>query len=113
MASLCALKERHGVDLRSGYKNDQACTEFVEYIHTYTPSFLVVRAMATLTLETSRKSPFSCCTLTHMLRTARSTSVTDFSQFVNPNVPMQKGFFNVLAGTGRASLLGSVVVVPV
>ena len=30
MAPLCALEERHGVDLGSGYKNDQACAEFVE-----------------------------------------------------------------------------------
>ena len=32
MAPLCALEERHGVDLGSGYKNDQACAEFVKYI---------------------------------------------------------------------------------
>ena len=32
MAPLCALEEKHGVDLGSGYKNDKACTTFVEYI---------------------------------------------------------------------------------
>ena len=32
MAPLCTLEEQHGVDLGSGYKNDQACAEFVEYI---------------------------------------------------------------------------------
>ena len=29
MAPLCALEERHGVDLGSGYKNDQACAELL------------------------------------------------------------------------------------
>ena len=32
MAPLCALEEKHGVDLGSGYKNDKACATFVEYI---------------------------------------------------------------------------------
>ena len=32
MSPLCALEEKHGVDLGSGYKNDKACATFVEYI---------------------------------------------------------------------------------
>ena len=32
MAPLCALEEKNGVDLGSGYKNDKACATFVEYI---------------------------------------------------------------------------------
>ena len=32
MAPLCAMEEKHGVDLGSGYKNDKACSTFVEYI---------------------------------------------------------------------------------
>ena len=32
MAPICELEERHGVDLGSGYKNDQACATFVGYI---------------------------------------------------------------------------------
>ena len=32
MGPLCQLEEKHGVDLGSGYKNNQACSVFVEYI---------------------------------------------------------------------------------
>ena len=32
MAPLCQLEICHGVDLGQGYKNDQACATFVEYI---------------------------------------------------------------------------------
>lgn len=32
MAPLCALEEKHGINLGSGYKNDKACATFVEYI---------------------------------------------------------------------------------
>jgi len=32
MAPICELEEKHGVDLGSGYKNDQTCATFVEYI---------------------------------------------------------------------------------
>ena len=32
MAPLCQLEERHGVNLGTGYKNNQACTQFVEFI---------------------------------------------------------------------------------
>ena len=32
MSSLCELEEKHSVDLGSGYKNNQACTAFLEYI---------------------------------------------------------------------------------
>ena len=32
MGSLCALEEKHGVDLGSGYKNDKACATFVHFI---------------------------------------------------------------------------------
>ena len=32
MSSLCELEERRGVDLGSGYKNNQACTTFLEYV---------------------------------------------------------------------------------
>ena len=32
MGPLCELEERHGVDLGQGYKNDQACATFVDYI---------------------------------------------------------------------------------
>ncbi len=32
MASLCDLEIRHGVDLGTGYKNNQACATFVHYI---------------------------------------------------------------------------------
>ena len=30
--AICELEERHGVDLRTAYKNNQACATFVEYI---------------------------------------------------------------------------------
>ena len=32
MASLCELEEKHRVGLGTGYKNDQACANFVHYI---------------------------------------------------------------------------------
>jgi len=32
MGPICELEEKHGVDLGSGYKNDQACATFVSYI---------------------------------------------------------------------------------
>ena len=32
MSPLCQLEEKHGVDLGSGYKNNQACAVFIEYI---------------------------------------------------------------------------------
>ena len=32
MNSLCQLEERHGVNLGQGYKNDLACSMFVDYI---------------------------------------------------------------------------------
>lgn len=32
MAALCELEEKHGVDLGTGYKNNQACSVFVDYI---------------------------------------------------------------------------------
>ena len=32
MAPLCQLEERHGVNLGAGYKNNQACAQFIEYI---------------------------------------------------------------------------------
>jgi hypothetical protein len=32
MASLCDIQIRHGVDLGTGYKYNQACTTFVHYI---------------------------------------------------------------------------------
>ena len=32
MGPLCELEEQRGVDLGQGYKNDQACASFVEYI---------------------------------------------------------------------------------
>ena len=32
MAALCELEVCHGVDLGTGYKNDQACATFIEYI---------------------------------------------------------------------------------
>ena len=32
MAPLCALEEKHGVDLGIGYKNNQACATFVDFI---------------------------------------------------------------------------------
>ena len=32
MKPICELEERHGVDLGQGYKNNQACSSFVEYI---------------------------------------------------------------------------------
>ena len=32
MGPLCQLEEKHGVDLGSGYKNNQACAVFVQYI---------------------------------------------------------------------------------
>ena len=31
MASFCDMEVRHGVDLGSGYKNNQACSTFVHY----------------------------------------------------------------------------------
>ena len=31
MSALCQLEERHGVDLGVGYKDNQACTTFVDY----------------------------------------------------------------------------------
>ena len=32
MAAVCELEEKHGVDLGAGYKNNQACATFVDYI---------------------------------------------------------------------------------
>lgn len=32
MAPLCELQAKHGIDLGTGYKNNQACTMFIEYI---------------------------------------------------------------------------------
>ena len=32
MSALCQLEEKHGVDLGAGYKNNQACATFVDYI---------------------------------------------------------------------------------
>ena len=32
MASICELEERHGVNFGAGYKNDQACATFIEFI---------------------------------------------------------------------------------
>ena len=32
MEPLCSIEERHGVKLGEGYKNDQACAEFVHFI---------------------------------------------------------------------------------
>ena len=32
MKAICELEERHGVDLGTAYKNNQACATFVEYI---------------------------------------------------------------------------------
>ena len=32
MGPLCELEERHGVDLGQGYKNNQACAEFIDFI---------------------------------------------------------------------------------
>ena len=32
LAPLCELEEKHGVGLETGYKNDQACANFVHYI---------------------------------------------------------------------------------
>ncbi len=32
MASICELEERHGVNLGQGYKNDQACSAFIDFI---------------------------------------------------------------------------------
>ena len=32
MGPLCQLEERHGVDLRQGYKNEIACSSFIDYI---------------------------------------------------------------------------------
>ena len=31
MKAMCALEERHGVDLGEGYKNDRGCSDFVEF----------------------------------------------------------------------------------
>ena len=35
MSALCELEEKHGVDLGAGYKNNQACAVFVDYIIKY------------------------------------------------------------------------------
>ena len=32
MSALCELEEKHGVDFGVGYKNNQACAVFVDYI---------------------------------------------------------------------------------
>ena len=32
MSAFCQLEEKHGVDLEVGYKNNQACATFVDYI---------------------------------------------------------------------------------
>ena len=32
MGAICELEEKHNVDLGTGYKNNQACANFVEYI---------------------------------------------------------------------------------
>ena len=60
MISLCQLEERHGVDLEQGYKNDLACSTFVDYITqdmrknlcdiSQAANFLAYRWMVLLTL---------------------------------------------------------------
>ena len=32
MKSICELEEQHGVDIGPAYRNDHACSNFVEYI---------------------------------------------------------------------------------
>lgn len=32
MQSLCAIEQRHGVDLGTGYTNNQSCATFVRFI---------------------------------------------------------------------------------
>ena len=32
MKPICELEERYGVDLGQGYKNNQACASFIEFI---------------------------------------------------------------------------------
>ena len=41
MGVLCELEEKHGVDLGRGYKNDMACSSFVDYIGDEQWQFLV------------------------------------------------------------------------
>ena len=31
MKNICKLEERHGTDLRAGYKNDHSCVIFISY----------------------------------------------------------------------------------
>ena len=33
MAPLCELQGKHGVELGSGYKNNQACLVFINYVY--------------------------------------------------------------------------------
>ena len=68
MKPLCELEERHGVDLGQGYKNDRACSAFIEFIAREqreklmaairSQSFLAYKQMPVQTLETQRKSYF-------------------------------------------------------
>ena len=48
MSALCQLEEKQGVDLRVGYKTNQACTTFVDYIAQAQREVLLSRDLSTL-----------------------------------------------------------------
>ena len=68
MKPLCEVEERHGVDLGQGYKNDRACSAFIEFIAReqrkklmaaiLRSKFLAYKQMPVQTLEMQRKSYF-------------------------------------------------------
>ena len=65
MAPLCELQARHGVQLRTGYKNNQACSVFIEYIAKEQRivlleqlKFLAYRLMEAQIVSTKRENCF-------------------------------------------------------
>ena len=62
MQPLCDLEEKYGVDLDLGYRNDHACTTFIEYIALVAAlnqcNFLASKLIVVLTQELQKMSCF-------------------------------------------------------
>ena len=81
MQPLCNLEEKHGVDLGPGYRNDHACTTFIEYIARDFQQQLVaalnqckffsLQADSSMTQEIQKMSYFLFFTLIRTLQTAK------------------------------------------
>ena len=96
MGSFCALEEKHGVDLASGYTNDKACATFVHFIakdqaldlvHELTKAiFSAFRLTAPMTMAMWRTNSFLSCSLTETARTGKYMYVVSFSQSENQSL---------------------------